>query len=144
MTVTVPGRWYARPAADRDDDWGPAFTRTPGVVRLRAGEVYRLDVAPDATEEELGGVQDLRPVGGLRALGLRQCERLTATVLVLLHALPGLWELDLSQNPQVTDAWLAELKALKELQHLYLTGTKVTDAGVAELQRALPDCKIVR
>jgi hypothetical protein len=33
--------------------------------------------------------------------------------------------------------------ALKGLQWLYLNGTKVIDAGVAELQKALPDCKIV-
>jgi hypothetical protein len=34
--------------------------------------------------------------------------------------------------------------ALKGLQWLYLNDTKVTDAGVAELQKALPDCKIIR
>jgi hypothetical protein len=33
---------------------------------------------------------------------------------------------------------------LKGLQGLDLRRTKVTDTGVAELQKALPDCKIVR
>jgi hypothetical protein len=34
--------------------------------------------------------------------------------------------------------------ALTKLQVLWLEGTKVTDAGVNELQRALPSCTIVR
>jgi len=33
---------------------------------------------------------------------------------------------------------------MTELQWLYLMGTKVTDAGVADLQKALPDCKIYK
>jgi len=31
---------------------------------------------------------------------------------------------------------------MAELQWLYLQRTKVTDAGVADLQKALPTCKI--
>tara|TARA_B100001123_G_C15315936_1_gene1026123 strand:+ start:3047 stop:3181 length:135 start_codon:yes stop_codon:yes gene_type:complete len=38
----------------------------------------------------------------------------------------------------------SHLKELVNLQTLYLGGTKVTDAGVAELQKALPDCKIYK
>jgi hypothetical protein len=46
---------------------------------------------------------------------------------------------------QVTDACLKELAALKGLQELYLFGCgEVTAAGVVELQKALPDCKIHR
>jgi len=36
------------------------------------------------------------------------------------------------------------LKGLTKLETLWLEGTHVTDAGVAELQKALPDCKIKR
>jgi internalin A len=42
----------------------------------------------------------------------------------------------------VTDAGLKDLKELKNLTTLYLINTKVTDAGVAELQKTLPKCKI--
>ncbi|HEY1375190.1 MAG TPA: protein kinase [Gemmataceae bacterium] len=133
--VTVPGRWYARSASDRGDDWGPAFTRTPGAVRLRAGEAYRLDVSPDATEDELGGLHDLRTVSGLRALGLRQCDRMTAGVLGLLRELPGLEELDLGNNPQITDAWLVHVRGLMGLRVLNLSGCgQVTGAGLARLR----------
>ena len=45
---------------------------------------------------------------------------------------------------EVTDAGLKELKHLKQLTSLYLGITKVTDDGVADLQKALPDCKITR
>jgi hypothetical protein len=43
---------------------------------------------------------------------------------------------------RVTDADLAHLAGLPALEHLSLTYSKVTDAGVAELQKALPNCGI--
>jgi hypothetical protein len=39
----------------------------------------------------------------------------------------------------VTDGGLVHLHGLTRLNMLRLTNTKVTDAGVAELQRALPN-----
>ena len=44
----------------------------------------------------------------------------------------------------VTDAGLKELKELKQLTTLNLGHTGVTAAGVADLQKALPGCKITR
>jgi Leucine-rich repeat (LRR) protein len=44
----------------------------------------------------------------------------------------------------VTDADLKELAHLKNLTTLNLSFTKVTDAGVRELQKALPKCSIRR
>jgi len=34
------------------------------------------------------------------------------------------------------------LKPLSKLQVLFLVGSRVTDRGVAELKKALPNCKI--
>jgi hypothetical protein len=45
---------------------------------------------------------------------------------------------------QITDAGLVHLKKLKQLETLTLTGARVTDAGVADLQAALPRVRIVR
>jgi hypothetical protein len=42
----------------------------------------------------------------------------------------------------VTDEGLKELAPLKNLTILDLLGTAVTDAGVKELQKALPKCEI--
>jgi hypothetical protein len=52
-----------------------------------------------------------------------------------------LQSLDL-QETNVTDAGLKHLRGLTQLDSLDLRKTKVTDAGVANLQRALPNCKI--
>ena len=49
---------------------------------------------------------------------------------------------NLSKCTKITDAGLVHLKGMTGLSMLLLQGTKVTDAGVADLQKALPDCKI--
>ena len=46
-------------------------------------------------------------------------------------------------NPKVTDAELKELGALKNLTTLDLRFTKVTAAGLKDLQKALLNCKII-
>jgi len=50
---------------------------------------------------------------------------------------------DLSRT-RVTDVELKELKELKALTKLDLHRANVTDAGVKDLQAALPKCKIER
>jgi hypothetical protein len=45
---------------------------------------------------------------------------------------------------RVTDAGLAHLKGLTNLGEVGLEGTQVTDAGVRDLQQALPSLKIHR
>ena len=65
----------------------------------------------------------------------------TAARLTYLKDMPNLQDLRLNFT-QVTDADLVHLKGLTSLRKLYLTDTKVTDAGIAELQKALPNCKI--
>ena len=45
-------------------------------------------------------------------------------------------------GPKITDASLAHLTGLTAPESLNLAGTQVTDAGVAELQKALPNCAI--
>jgi len=46
-------------------------------------------------------------------------------------------------GPQVTDETLKLFVRLPKLETVTLTDTMVTDAGVAELQRALPNLKII-
>ena len=46
--------------------------------------------------------------------------------------------------PRGTDAGLKELAGLKSLQSLYFVATPVTDAGLKEMRKALPGCRIIR
>jgi hypothetical protein len=43
---------------------------------------------------------------------------------------------------QVSDAGIKHLAGLNKLDSLDLRGTRATAAGVAELQKALPKCKV--
>jgi hypothetical protein len=42
----------------------------------------------------------------------------------------------------VTDAGLTHFEGLRQLKELTFSGSKVTAAGVEQLKKALPDCKI--
>lgn len=48
------------------------------------------------------------------------------------------------RDTQITDAGLEHLKGLTRLRALDLQGTKVSGDGIRSLQRALPDCVIIR
>jgi uncharacterized protein (TIGR03067 family) len=63
------------------------------------------------------GLKDLAPLKGLQKLILRGCKR-------------------------VTDAATKDLAVFEHLESLDLTGTQVSAAAVAELQKALPRCRI--
>ena len=70
--------------------------------------------------------------------------QITDAGLVHLKGMRDLQQLDL-MSTKVTDAGLIHLKPLTSLKQLVLDGcTTLTNAGVAELQRALPDCKITK
>ena len=56
----------------------------------------------------------------------------------------NLQTLELSYGPKVTYAGLVHLKGLTSLQTLSLSGSKVSEAGVKDLQAALPKCKITK
>ena len=78
----------------------------------------------------------------LRALHLGFCTSITDAGLDHIVHLPKLHRLDLSET-QVTDTGLQKLKTLTTLKELEIKKAKITDSGVAELQKALPDLKIV-
>jgi hypothetical protein len=79
----------------------------------------------------------------LRGLSLAD-TRVTDAGLEELTALRDLEYLDLD-GCAVTDAGLRPLERLTKLEYLDLRNCpNITDAGVARLQKALPNCKIVR
>jgi hypothetical protein len=67
---------------------------------------------------------------------------LSDTDVMHLDVVPTLEYLETSRA--ITDAGLIHLRGLKNLKELDLNGSVVSDAGVAKLQQALPNCKITR
>ena len=61
-----------------------------------------------------------------------------------LQHLKGLTKLrELRLYTQITDAGLEHLEGLTNLESLFLGGTHLTDEGVKQLGKALPNCDIV-
>ena len=83
-----------------------------------------------------------KPVIGVNLGGLVP-GKVTDAGLKELADLKQLTTLELQSSP-VTDAGLKELADLKQLTSLSLYQTQVTADGVADLQKALPGCKITR
>ena len=67
--------------------------------------------------------------------------RMTDAGMADLKGLTNLQQLNLD-GTQVTDAGLVHLKGMPQLQFLGLPNTKLTNAGIVELQQALPKCEI--
>jgi len=69
-------------------------------------------------------------------------NEITDEGLVHLKNLRHLRLLDLRHNKEITDEGLKHLENLHEMEQLVLFGTKVTPAGVKELQKKMPNAKI--
>ncbi len=67
----------------------------------------------------------------------------TPTQFAFVDTLHNLETLNLEGATLINDAALVHLEGLNLLRHLNLVGTSCTPAGVARLQLALPDVKIV-
>ena len=94
-----------------------------------------------AAPEKLGAKIKRNEQGDIVEVSLSNKKDVTDAGLVHLTGLTKLEALNLI-NTDITDAGLVYLKALSGLEKLSLFGTKVTRAGVAELQKALPACRI--
>jgi hypothetical protein len=78
----------------------------------------------------------------VRALHLDGTHR-ADVVLSQIERLTGIKHVSLTYS-DVSDEGLAHLKGLDELERLDVRNTKVTEAGVADLERALPGLAIQR
>ena len=72
--------------------------------------------------------------------------RITDDALRVLTEMPNLRSLTVSSearlDPRLTDAGLANLKDLQNLDKLVISGDWASDGAIDELRSALPDCKI--
>ena len=107
------------------------------VFSLR-GEVIKVTFNGSQITDE--GLVHLTGMTDLRALDLTLCTNVTDAGLVHLKQLTKLEELVLN-GTQITDAGLVHLAGLTKLKLISLP-KQVTDAGIAELQKALPNCTI--
>ncbi|MCY2987709.1 MAG: hypothetical protein NTY19_07585 [Planctomycetota bacterium] len=88
------------------------------------------------------GLVNIQGLTELQELDVK-CTQVTGTGLAHLRGLTQLRWLYLA-NTQVNDAGLEHLRGLTQLRQLFLGSTQVTNAGIADLQKALPNCKIDR
>jgi hypothetical protein len=130
-----------------------------GLTQLRALSLAGAQVT-DAGLGHLRGLTQLRelylantPVSDAGLVHLRGLRQLVVLYLDNTHVtdaglehLRGLTELQTLglNNTQVSDAGLVHLRGLTQPSWLDLSSTQVTGAGVAELQKALPNCKLIR
>ncbi len=82
-------------------------------------------------------VTDLSPISGMR-LTRFECSGAGITDLAALKGMP--LKILFCERTSATD--LTPLHGCTDLTLLRLSGTKITAAGVATLQKALPNCKI--
>ena len=82
------------------------------------------------TDKPPAKAADADPVAALKKLGATIKQNEQGEVV------------EVNLGGSITDAGLVHLKGLTNLQTLNFSGTKVTDAGVAQLKKALPNCKI--
>jgi hypothetical protein len=104
------------------------------------GTTRGLSLERGYNDKDLDGLCELRQ---LRALGLVG-PGFSDAGLRSVGGLHGLRSIYL-RNVVITDAGLCSLEGLLELTELHLvTCPRVTDAGIARLQKTLPDCDIKR
>jgi hypothetical protein len=113
-----------------------AIRRPPPLAGMR--KLLHLDLSNTAIEEFASA--DLL---ALEYLGLSGTQIGDASVAAL-GRLPNLQTLDLSRNTRITDRGAMELKRshLPKLTRLYLSGTSVTEVGVAALSAEFPGAAV--
>ena len=91
---------------------------------------------------QIDGAYRVTTISSLSFTGLpTEGEPIADEDLANLKSLAHLRTLHLS-GPAITDAGLAYLKELTSLSSLVLSGTSVTEQATAELQKALPNCRV--
>jgi len=97
----------------------------------------------DDTAVTDAGLKYLKELTDLRDLNLCLCTKVTDAGVGHLAGLTRIQVLDLN-SVQLTDAGLKHLDGFTELEWMNVGDTKVTEAGVQELSRVLPNAKISR
>jgi internalin A len=110
---------------------------------LRANNIQPLKTLVNLETLNLSelSIKDLSPLTGLKNLQILGFYRARVNNISPLANLTNLRSLSLEYT-QVTD--IQPIANLTNLKTLYISGTKVSDEQVAELQKALPNVRIIR
>ena len=141
--LCMPLAYYSfvkRPVAEAEkvaDD----IEATGGTVLRNGRYLVSVTMGGDPITNET--VRLLQERTDLQVLRLMQ-SKVTDDGLFYLSECSALESLTLDRNAGVTDDGLRHLHSLGGLRRLSLAGTSVTEAGVAELAKHLPDCEIAR
>ncbi|VTR96082.1 unnamed protein product [Gemmata massiliana] len=115
--VSAAGAWYSFPATGTAVDWVRVGS-APGAFTFRPDRVYGFHAHAAVTDADL---EEIRTLAGV------------ATLVILV----------LGDCGAITDTGLLRLKELTSLHALDLTNCRhITDAGIAALAAALPECEI--
>ena len=109
-----------------------ALARLPKLERVSCG-------GQPLSDEQMTALARLNNTTKLYLAG---AQLKSAQCAFLAKSMPQVGTLNLMNNPLLDDAALAPLGELRNLKTLQLQGTKVTAAGIAKLQQALPNCSI--
>ena len=132
--------------ADRQRQAIQAIHKLGGAVLYQTAESKKLPPATHSRFERYLGAVFIEPVEYVsfrtsRPLSLH--PELIQTGLAELKHLHGLRTLRL-EGLEVSDADLEQLEMLKSLRLLDLSWTNVSETGIARIERALPECRVVR
>jgi hypothetical protein len=122
----------------KDVDFLDADLTDAGLRQLPLEHLHNLNIT--GTKVTPPGLAELRRCQQITWIGL-DGNQLDESVIAVLAELPSLESLTLV-GPGVTDRQLAMLPKVQRLQFLYMQRTSVTQAGLSELDRALPECVV--
>jgi Leucine-rich repeat (LRR) protein len=143
VAVSIAIRWVAHrlDRSARQNEVMEAIVNAGGRVRLD----FQIDEAGN-------GMAEARPHGSAWFRSLTndnlggnavEAEVPTDDALKDIAVLPNLRILDLSSSG-ITDACLPHLEHLSQLESLHLHETRLSEQGILKIQKALPNCRIVR
>ena len=111
-----------------------------GIEQLAGLDLRLLWIANTKVSD--AGLESVGQISSLEQLSLGD-TRVSDKGLAALTRLTNLTHLALTGS-DVTDAGIVYLKSLPKLQEILIGATKVSDAALKDLQKALPNCKILR
>jgi serine/threonine protein kinase len=132
VEVVVSGNWRMNRVQKPFARWR-LVSKLPAKVKVKPGEVYKLDVMRSAKDANVQGLTALANVKALNELDLTGCKRLTDEAFKLVAQLTHLETLILSES-SAGDTALKHVARLPNLHTLNLAQCGVTEAGLAFLK----------